>query len=59
MVRMILRGIGRVQIVLALLALTIVICEPTARRYGDRMQVALPMIAWGCAALNLGVSYRF
>lgn len=48
----VLRGIGRAQLVLAALALAVLICEPTARRYGDRIQVALPLIAWGCAALN-------
>jgi len=52
MLGIILRGIGRVQLVLAALALALVLCEPASLRYGDRIQVALPMIAWGCAALN-------
>jgi lipid A oxidase len=47
-----LRVIGRVHLVIALLLLAVVFCDPTARRYGDRIQVALPLLAWGCAALD-------
>jgi membrane-associated phospholipid phosphatase len=47
-----LRLAGRVHVVLVILALAALACEPSARRYGDRFQVVLPMLAWGCAALN-------
>ena len=47
-----LRLMGRVHLVLISLALTVVLCEPTAKRYGDKLQVALPTLAWGCAAMN-------
>lgn len=47
-----LRAVGRVHLVLLVLAVVLLLCQPTARRYGDRLQIALPMIAWGCAALN-------
>lgn len=45
-----LSAVRRVHLVLAALALCIVVCEPQVRRYGDRMQVVLPMVAWACAA---------
>lgn len=47
-----LRGVGRVHLVLLVLAATVLFSEPIAKKYGDRLQVALPMVAWGCAALN-------
>ena len=47
-----LRAIGRVHLVLLALALALVFCEPTAKRFGDRLQIALPVLAWGCAAMN-------
>ena len=47
-----LRAIGRVHLVLLALALALVFCEPTAKRFGDRLQIALPVVAWGCAAMN-------
>ncbi|RID92584.1 phosphatase PAP2 family protein [Gemmobacter lutimaris] len=40
---------GRVQLVLAALSLSLILCEPAARRYGDRLQIALPLIAGACA----------
>ncbi|SEM59057.1 hypothetical protein SAMN04488103_101566 [Gemmobacter aquatilis] len=46
------RGIGRVHLVLAALALCLTVCEPTVRRYGDKLQVALPLVAWACAATD-------
>lgn len=49
---MLLRAVGRVQIILAVLALTVLMTEPVARRYGDRLQIALPTLAWGCAIAN-------
>jgi membrane-associated phospholipid phosphatase len=47
-----LRLAGRVHLVLVVLAVAALTCEPTARRYGDRLQGVLPTLAWGCAALN-------
>ena len=38
--------------VLAVLALTIALTERDVERYGDNIQIALPLVAWGCAALN-------
>jgi membrane-associated phospholipid phosphatase len=51
-VRAIIKGMARVHLVLVLLAFTIVISPPQVRRYGDNLQIALPLIAWGCSALN-------
>ena len=47
-----LRLVGRLHVVMLVLALTLLFCEPSAKRYGDKLQVALPLLAWGCAALN-------
>lgn len=43
---------NRAIVVIALLALTVATAPRAVERYGDRLQVALPMIAWGCEALN-------
>lgn len=43
-------AVRRVHLVLAALALCVMVCEPQVRRYGDRVQVVLPMVAWACAA---------
>lgn len=42
----------RFWLVLAVLALTVATAPRDAERIGDRLQVALPMVAWGCAAAN-------
>lgn len=42
----------RAAAVLAGLALCLVLTERDAERYGDSLQVALPLLAWGCAAAN-------
>lgn len=42
----------RLWLVLAVLALTVATAPRDAERIGDRLQVALPMVAWGCAAAN-------
>lgn len=42
----------RAVAVLAALALTIALTERDVERYGDNIQIALPLVAWGCAALN-------
>jgi len=47
-----LRTFGRVHLVLAALALAVLTSAPVARSYGDRLQIALPLIAWACAAKN-------
>ncbi len=44
--------IWRSRLVLAVLALTVILTEPVARRYGDRFQNALPVLGLGCAVLN-------
>lgn len=48
MLRTILRGLARVQTVLAALALVVVVTPRSALRYGDNLQVALPLLAWAC-----------
>lgn len=42
----------RLWLVLAVLALTVATAPRQVERIGDRLQVALPMLAWGCAAAN-------
>lgn len=42
----------RAAIVLVGIFLTVAVTERSAERYGDRLQVALPVMAWGCEALN-------
>ena len=43
-----LRHIGRAHLVLGLIALGVLSTEPKADRYGDTLQIALPVIAFGC-----------
>lgn len=50
------RAIGLVHLVLASLVAALVVTEPSVRRYGDTLQVALPLLAWGCAATGGGGS---
>ncbi len=57
-VRTILRFIARVQVVLALLALTVLVTPPRAERQGDRLQVMLPVLALACEA-NAGAGAEF
>ncbi len=52
MISRILRGIAVAHVVIGLLIAVIVISPPSSRIYGDRLQVALPMLAWGCSVLN-------
>lgn len=47
--RLILLVLSRAQVVVAILGLVIVTSPPSAVRYGDRLQVALPLLAWACA----------
>ena len=50
----ILRRMALVHVVLVLLAAALVATERRAVRYGDNLQLALPLIAWGCAATSGG-----
>lgn len=47
-----LRNVGIAHVVLAVLVAVIAAAPPRARVYGDRLQIALPLLAWGCATLN-------
>jgi membrane-associated phospholipid phosphatase len=49
-----LRTLGLVHLVLAALVAVLVVTEPRLRRYSDSLQVALPVLAWGCAATEAG-----
>lgn len=40
------------HLVVAALAIAVITCTPNPRAYGDRLQIALPLIAWGCAITN-------
>ncbi len=42
----------RLWLVVAVLALTVATAPRDAERIGDRLQVALPLVAWGCSAAN-------
>lgn len=42
----------RLWLVGLLLGLTVITAPRDAERLGDRLQVALPLVAWGCAAAN-------
>lgn len=50
MLAKVLRGFGLAHLVLGMLVATLVLTEPAVRRYGDNLQIALPLLAWGCAA---------
>lgn len=48
----------RVMVILAMLALVLAATEPRAERYGDNLQIALPILALGCSVLNgEGIEY--
>lgn len=42
----------RLWLVVGILALTVATAPREAERIGDRLQVALPLVAWGCSAVN-------
>ena len=42
----------RAVIIPAVLALTVALTPPVAERYGDRLQIALPILALGCSAIT-------
>ncbi len=44
----------RNHLILAVLAITILMTEPLSERYGDRLQVALPLLGLGCTVLTGG-----
>lgn len=61
-----LRWAGLVHLVMAALLVAIVFCPKDVRSYGDRLQIALPLVAYGCAltsrqgaelALRFGLSW--
>lgn len=52
MVGVVIASVRRVHLVLMLLALTLALTEPALRRYGDNLQIALPMVAWACASTD-------
>lgn len=41
--------LARAQVIALVLALVVVVTPPSARIHGDRLQVALPLLAWACA----------
>ena len=43
---------GRAHLVLLVIVFSLLICEPGSRKYGDRLQIVLPTVAWACAAMN-------
>lgn len=49
-----LRGLAVVHLVLGAIVATLVLTEPSVRRYGDNLQIALPLLAWGCSATSGG-----
>lgn len=54
-----LRALGLVHLVLGVLTATIALTEGSVRRYGDNLQIALPLLAWGCAATGGGGGKEF
>jgi lipid A oxidase len=52
MLAKLLRTAGLVHLVLGALLAVVLLFPASVERYGDRLQVALPMIAWGCAATS-------
>lgn len=42
----------RMWLVVGVLALTVATAPRHVEQIGDRLQIALPMVAWGCAAVN-------
>jgi membrane-associated phospholipid phosphatase len=44
----------RVAIVVIVLILVLLVTPPLSRRYGDRLQIALPMLGLGCSVLTGG-----
>lgn len=44
------RFLGLTHFILGALAATLLLSEPSIRRYGDNLQIALPLLAWGCSA---------
>jgi lipid A oxidase len=44
-----LRILGGLHVLVVALVILIAFTPPTSRLYGDRLQIALPVLAWGCA----------
>jgi lipid A oxidase len=49
MVTRVLQLFGVAHVVLLALVLSVVFCQRDVRSYGDRLQIALPLVAYGCA----------
>lgn len=58
MAQAILLWLTRAQVILAVLALVLLTAPSSALRWGDRFQVALPLLAWACAG-NRGEGAEF
>jgi membrane-associated phospholipid phosphatase len=57
-VKTILRFVTRVQVLMGILALSVLLSPRHAETYGDRIQVMLPVLAWACAG-NVGAGAEF
>ena len=49
LLRRLIRIFGLAHLVLGALAATLLLTEPSTRRYGDTLQIVLPVLAWGCS----------
>lgn len=50
LLRRLIRIFGLAHLVLGALAATLLLTQPSTRRYGDTLQIVLPVLAWGCSA---------
>lgn len=56
--RAILLFVTRVQMLMAALVMAVLLTPPRVERYGDTIQVALPLMAWACSA-TVGAGTEF
>lgn len=56
--RAILRIVTRLQVLMGILAVSVLLTPPHVERYGDRIQIVLPVLAWACAG-NVGAGAEF
>jgi membrane-associated phospholipid phosphatase len=49
LLRRLIRIFGLAHLMLGALAATLLLTEPSTRRYGDTLQIVLPVLAWGCS----------
>lgn len=52
MINRVLRAFGMAHLLVVALVVVLAATPPSSRLYGDRLQVALPLLAWGCAATH-------